>query len=84
MSALRPLEDPKGTLGGVNPAVLVGRAKRLAQLPDLTRRALSRIQLGLDGVTEMDWFVNDDKRTPQDAARTWMKANEHRLASWSG
>jgi len=73
-TVLRPLEDRKGTLGGVNRAVLVGPAKRLAQLPDLSRRALSRIQLGLDGVTEMDWS-NVDKQTPQDAARTWMKAD---------
>ena len=56
-TVLRPLEDRKGALGGVNRAVLVGPAKRLAQLPDLSRRALSRIQLGLDGVTEMGMSI---------------------------
>jgi glycine betaine/proline transport system substrate-binding protein len=60
-TVLRPLEDRKGALGGVNRAVLVGPAKRLAQLPDLSRRALSRIQLGLDGVTEMDWSTSTSK-----------------------
>jgi glycine betaine/proline transport system substrate-binding protein len=43
---------------------------------------LSRIALGLDGVTEMDWLVNVDKQTPRDAARTWMRANEERVSGW--
>jgi glycine betaine/proline transport system substrate-binding protein len=60
-TVLRPLADRKGVLGGVNRAVLVGPAKRLAQLPDLSRRALSRIQLGLDGVTEMAWSTSTSK-----------------------
>lgn len=80
--ALRPLEDPRSVLGGVNRAALVGPTGRLAELPDATRRVLARIKLGLDSVTEMDWLVNIKEQTPRDAARAWMKANEHRVASW--
>ena len=40
---------------------------------------LSRIALGLDGVEEMDWVVNVEKKTPREAAQTWMKSNEGRI-----
>jgi hypothetical protein len=43
---------------------------------------LARMDLGLDGVTEMDWLVNVEKKTPREAARTWMKANDTRVAGW--
>jgi len=40
------------------------------------------MDLGIDGVTEMDWFVNVEKRMPREAARTWMNANKSRVAGW--
>jgi glycine betaine/proline transport system substrate-binding protein len=79
---LRPLQDPRGVLGGINHAALVGPRARLQMIPPATRAVLARIDLGLDGVTEMDWLVNVGKQTPREAARTWMKANESRVASW--
>jgi ABC-type proline/glycine betaine transport system substrate-binding protein len=30
----------------------------------------------------MDWLVNVEKETPREAARTWMKANQSRVAGW--
>jgi glycine betaine/proline transport system substrate-binding protein len=79
---LRPLDDPRGVLGGVNRGALVAPKARFEALPDKTRRALSRISLGLDGVTDMDWAVNVDMQPPRDAARTWMRANRTRVAAW--
>jgi glycine betaine/proline transport system substrate-binding protein len=38
--------------------------------------------VGLDGVTEMDWLVNVEKKTPCEATRTWMRANEACVAGW--
>jgi hypothetical protein len=29
----------------------------------MTRTVLTRVEIGLDGVTEMDWLVNVEKRT---------------------
>jgi glycine betaine/proline transport system substrate-binding protein len=56
---IRPIADPKGVLGGVNRAVLVSpRDRWSALLPARTQKVLGRIQLDLDGVTEMDWLVN--------------------------
>lgn len=79
---LRPLDDPRGVLGGLNRGVLVAPRTRFQTLPERTRLALSRIAPGLDGVTEMDWAVNVDKQTPRDAARAWIRANEARVAAW--
>jgi len=79
---LRPLQDPKGILGGVNHASLVGPRERLQRISSSTHVALSRINLGLDGVTEMDWMVNIQKKTPQEAARTWMAANQDLVSTW--
>jgi ABC-type proline/glycine betaine transport system substrate-binding protein len=30
----------------------------------------------------MDWLVNVEKKTPREAALTWMKANDSRVAGW--
>jgi glycine betaine/proline transport system substrate-binding protein len=81
---LRPLEDPRGILGGTNRASLVGPRKRLLLLPAKTKTALSRIYIGIDGVTEMDWAVNVKKTTPREAARSWMAANEAEVRNWLG
>jgi glycine betaine/proline transport system substrate-binding protein len=79
---LRPLQDPRGTLGSINHASLVGPRDRLKTIPSRTRAILTNIDIGLDGVTEMDWLVNVEKKEPRDAARTWMTANESRVAAW--
>lgn len=79
---LRPLQDPRGILGGVNHASLVAPRGRFQALPATTRAVLARIDLGLDGVTEMDWLVNVGKKTPREAARLWMQANDGRVSGW--
>ena len=81
---LRPLDDPRGVLGGVNRGVLVAPLAQFQALPERTRRVLSRISLGLDGVTDMDWAVNVDQQSPREAARSWMRANDARVAAWFG
>lgn len=81
-NSLRPLDDPRGVLGGANRGVLVAPRARFEALPEKTRRVVSRITLGLDGVTDMDWAVNAGKQTPRDAARAWMRANSARVSAW--
>lgn len=80
--ALRPIADPQGILGGANHAALVAPIARLQALPPATRTALARIDLGVDGVTEMDWAVNVDKLTPRDAAAKWLQAHPDRVDGW--
>jgi glycine betaine/proline transport system substrate-binding protein len=79
---LRPLADPRRVLGGVNRGVLVAPQHRFQALPDRTRGVLARISLGLDGVTGMDAAVNIDRRTPRDAARAWLEAQDARVSAW--
>lgn len=80
--ALRPIDDPQGILGGANHAALVAPTARLRALPAATRAALSRIDLGVDAVTEMDWMVNVDKLTPREAAAKWIEAHAARVDGW--
>ena len=71
-----------GVLGRPNRASLVGPRERFQTLPEATRAALRRIDLDLDGVTEMDWLANVGKQTPHDAVRAWMRVNEGRVPDW--
>jgi glycine betaine/proline transport system substrate-binding protein len=79
---IRALQDPRGITGGTNHASLVSPRNRFERLPLATRVTLSRIELGIDGVTEMDWLVNVAKQTPREAARKWMAENDKRVAGW--
>lgn len=81
-TGLRPLQDPRRVLGGVSHAALVAPTARLQNLPRATLAALAKVQLGVAGVTEMDALVNVGKHTPREAARIWMKKNEHLVAGW--
>ncbi len=79
---LRPLNDPRGTLGGLNRASLVGPRVRVDALPQKTRRTLSQIKLDIDAVTRMDGYVNVGQMTPRNAALAWMAAHEDRVSGW--
>jgi len=79
---LRALADPRGVLGGVNHGALVAPRENFQLIPAATRNVLARIEIGLDGVTEMDWLVNVEGRTPLEAARAWMLQNEERTSAW--
>lgn len=79
---LRSLADPRGVLGGPNHGALVAPRGRLEDVAPRARRVLGRMSIGLDGVTEMDWLVNVDQRTPRQAARAWMSVNSRRVESW--
>jgi glycine betaine/proline transport system substrate-binding protein len=81
---LRELHDPLGVLGHANHAALVAPSDRFDALPARTRAALARIQLSLDDVNRMDWAVNVEGRSVQDAAQAWLQANPHHLARWLG
>ena len=79
---IRPLADPKGTLGGRNHASLVAPEARWQALPPRTRTVLARLSLGIDAVTGMDWQVNAGGFTPRQAAAAWMAANAPQVDGW--
>ena len=80
---LRPLDDPRGYWWCQSWRARCA-ARSVSSAPRRTRRVLSRISLGLDGVTDMDWAVNVDQQSPREAARSWMRANDARVAAWFG
>jgi glycine betaine/proline transport system substrate-binding protein len=69
-------------MGGVNHASLVGPRERLQKISSASRTVLSRISLGIDGVTEMDWMVNVQKKTARESARIWMDTNKEIVSAW--
>ena len=79
---LRPLDDGKGVLGATNHAGLVAPKPNFETLPDRTKEVLSRVKIGIDGVSQMDRAVNVDKKSPRAAAEEWMRANETTVREW--
>lgn len=79
---LRVLRDPLGVLGGSNYAALVAPTRRFDALPPSTRRVLGRLQLSLDAVNRMDWAVNVEGASAQDAAQAWMRTHPDLVAQW--
>ena len=78
---VRILDEPK-RIYGVDEAVLVANKTAWNRLPERTRNVLSRVEIGLDGVTEMDYAVNVDKKSPREAAQAWMARNRSIVDAW--
>ena len=81
--SLRKLDEPLGLMGGKNRAVLVISKKLAGELPESTLKVLRRIHLGLDAVTQMDYSVNVEGKTPREAAREWMRGNRTVFDAWN-
>jgi glycine betaine/proline transport system substrate-binding protein len=79
---VRPLQEPKGLLGGKDRAVLVVHQDFERKFPPRTVAVLKRMYLGLDAVTEMDYQVNVAGMTPKEAAIAWMSQNSKQVESW--
>jgi glycine betaine/proline transport system substrate-binding protein len=62
--------------------MLVANKTAWNRLPERTRKVLSRIELGLDAVTEMDYAVNVDKKSPRETAEMWMARNRFIVDAW--
>lgn len=80
--SLRKLDEPRSLLGGQNRAVLVISKQLAKQLPESTLNVLRRIHLGMDAVTQMDYSVNVDGKTPREAALDWMQRNRAIVDGW--
>lgn len=79
---LRVLEEPERFLGGANTAYLVANADFWRKLRKPQRELLSRIELNLKAVTQMDYWVNVEKMSPRDAARRWIASNPNTVDYW--
>jgi glycine betaine/proline transport system substrate-binding protein len=79
---MRPLDEPRGLLGAASNGTLVASRAWLERAPPATVHGLSRMQLGLEAVADMDYRVNVRGMTPRDAAAAWMSEHADVVESW--
>ena len=79
---MRPIDEPKGVLGQANDGSLVASRAWAGRAPERTLRVLRRMYLGIDAVEAMDYSVNRENKSPQEAARAWMEQNQRTVEAW--
>lgn len=79
---MRVLDEPQKLLGGPNRAVLVASKTLWDRLNKKQRDTLSRVELSVRAITEMDYWVNVEKMSPRDAARRWIGSNPDTVTFW--
>ena len=79
---MRPIDKPKGLLGQANEGTLVASRAWAGRAPERTLRVLRRMYVGMDAVEAMDYSVNREKKSPQEAARAWMEQNQSIVEAW--
>jgi glycine betaine/proline transport system substrate-binding protein len=72
---LRPLVEPKGLLGTVDAAAPVIRRASLGLIHPEALARLDALQLGNDGVEELDAWINADGLSPLQAADRYLAAH---------
>jgi glycine betaine/proline transport system substrate-binding protein len=80
--AIRPLADPKGILGGKNQAELIATQSFLEQFPASVIAVLRRIRLDIATVTQMDYQVNVEQKTPREVAQIWIDQHPDQFKGW--
>ena len=79
---IRRLADPLGVLPAPDRCSLVVTDAFRDRLPSDVIETLSRISLGVDTVTAMDYLTNVDGLSPREAATQWMEENPEIVQSW--
>ncbi|HXX10426.1 MAG TPA: glycine betaine ABC transporter substrate-binding protein [Burkholderiales bacterium] len=79
---MRPIDEPKGLLGQANQGTLVASRAWAGRAPERTLRVLRRMYVGMDAVEAMDYSLNREKKSPQEAARAWMEQNQSIVEAW--
>lgn len=79
---IRDLKDPKGLLGSVDRAVLLARSDRLGPFSEAQLQVLDNIRLSNAIVAELDYAVNRQGKSADQAADSWLQNNRQLLAAW--
>ncbi|HTS52558.1 MAG TPA: glycine betaine ABC transporter substrate-binding protein [Burkholderiales bacterium] len=79
---MRPIAEPRQLLGPANTGTLVASRTWMQRAPERTLRVLRRMHLGMDGVEEMDYAVNREGKSPDQAARDWVQRNQTEVDGW--
>lgn len=78
----RKLSEPKQCMGGTDMGRITAHKNFVEKAPKRTIEVLKRISIGVDAITEMDFFVNVDHATPEEAAEKWLVENGLKLEYW--
>lgn len=77
---IRELTDLKGLLGGQDRAVLLTRQDRLKKIfSEQDIQQLDSIKLSNEIVAELDYAVNRENRTEDEAAEAWLNSNQEKV-----
>ena len=80
---IRDLQDPKGLLGGKDKAVLLARERELVvNFSPAQIQVLDNIVLSNQMVAELDYAVNRQGMTEDEAAANWLTVNPQHLTTW--
>ncbi len=80
---LRPLVEPQGIFGGREATFLVANSDWARQSDPNLLASLSRINLSLDDLNQIDYQVNVDGLTPRAAVENYFQDNPGLLESWT-
>ncbi|WP_332549974.1 glycine betaine ABC transporter substrate-binding protein [Pseudomonas sp.] len=79
---IRDLKDPKGLLGSVDRAVLLARVDRLGVFSTAQIQVLDSVRLSNAIVAELDYAINREGKSADQAAANWLDNNPQVLAAW--
>jgi glycine betaine/proline transport system substrate-binding protein len=82
VAKLRILDEPKKLLGKPDTAWLIANKGTRRKIGPVGFGVLQKMELSLRAVTELDYEVNVEKRTPREAGRRWMGMHPYTLEYW--
>lgn len=80
---LRPLKDPKGSMGPEDTGWITANQDFAAAADPLALALLGRICLGVGAITELDRLVVVEGLLPENAAERWVQENSDKVVEWT-
>ncbi|MBX8519794.1 glycine betaine ABC transporter substrate-binding protein [Pseudomonas cichorii] len=71
---IRALHEPLGLLGGTDQATLIAISDVVQSMPEQLVEELTSLNLGNTAISEIDYLINKDKRSPLEAADIWLSS----------
>jgi glycine betaine/proline transport system substrate-binding protein len=82
VASLRVLDEPAKLLGDADSAWLIGHKDLRTKVDKYAYHVLSKIELSVKAIEEMDYMVNVDKMSARDAARQWIGSHPNTVSYW--
>lgn len=79
---LRVLDDPENLLGGTDKVYLVAHKDVRTKIDKYAHYVLSKMELSLRAIEEMEAMMAAEKMSARDAARQWIGSHPNTLSYW--